>query len=284
MTHPVDPESSHARVSAPDRHPAFPAATELHAGRRYLVTGAARGIGRATAEVLIAHGATVAIADIDRDEIAATAAEIDAAPVVLDVASRTSWEKARHILEDEVGSQLDGLVNNAGITRDKSLLKMDDAMWTTVLDVHLRGTWLGCQVLQPLLAAPTDEDGGLRSDAYGRPAGGAIVNTSSSGRHGAFGQTNYSAAKSGIVGLTKTVALEFARFGIRVNCVAPGPIETDMTAAVPAEVKAKWMEDLALGRLGLPHEIGQATAFLLSPAASYITSHVLDVNGGEMHP
>lgn len=284
MTSPFEPEATPSDSPAPERHPGFPAATGLHAGRTYLVTGAARGIGRATAEVLIAHGATVAIADIDRNAITTTGAEIGATPIVLDVASRTSWEKAFDVLEGEFGSQLDGLVNNAGITRDKSLLKMDDAMWAAVLDTHLRGTWLGCQVLQPLLAAPTTEDGNLCTDAYGRPAGGAIVNTSSSGRHGAFGQTNYSAAKAGIVGLTKTIALEFARFGIRVNCVAPGPIETDMTAAVPAEVKAKWLEDLALGRLGQPHEIGQATAFLLSPAASYVTAHVLDVNGGETHP
>lgn len=284
MTSPVEPDATPPGCPARQRHPAFPTATELHAGRSYLVTGAARGIGRATAEVLITHGATVAIADIDQNAITAAATEVGATPIVLDVASRTSWEKALDVIEGEVGSHLDGLVNNAGITRDKSLLKMDDAMWATVLDTHLRGAWLGCQILQPLLAAPTTEDGSLRTDAYGRPAGGAIVNTSSSGRHGAFGQTNYSAAKAGIVGLTKTVALEFGRFGIRVNCVAPGPIETDMTAAVPAEVKAKWLEDLALGRLGLPHEIGQATAFLLSPAASYITSHVLDVNGGEMHP
>ncbi|MEU3271235.1 SDR family NAD(P)-dependent oxidoreductase [Saccharomonospora sp. NPDC006951] len=275
-------------TSAPDRHPGFPAPSELHAGRTYLVTGAARGIGRASAEVLLAHGATVVIADVDEDAITATARDIGATPFVLDVTSRESWERARDALTGEFGPRLAGLVNNAGITRDKTLSKMDDSMWDSVLDTHLRGTWLGCQVMRPLLAAPSAEDEAGRStvvtDAYGRPAGGAIVNTSSSGRHGSYGQTNYSAAKAGIVGLTKTIALEFARFGIRANCVSPGPVATDMTAGVPDEVKATWLGNVMLSRMGLPHEIGTATAFLLSSAASYITAQVLDVNGGEWHP
>ncbi|ASR35807.1 hypothetical protein BAY61_13240 [Prauserella marina] len=273
---------------APGRHPGFPAGSELHTGRTYLVTGAARGIGRASAEVLLAHGATVAIADVDEEAVTTTAREIRALPVVLDVTSRASWEQARDVLTGEFGSRLAGLVNNAGITRDKTMSKMDDTMWDGVLDTHLRGTWLGCQVMRPLLAAPSirDETGRptVVTDAYGRPAGGAIVNTSSSGRHGSYGQTNYSAAKAGIVGLTKTIALEFARFGVRANCVSPGPVETGMTADVPDDVKAKWLDGLMLGRMGLPHEIGTATAFLLSPAASYITAQVLDVNGGEWHP
>ncbi|MCR3721936.1 MULTISPECIES: SDR family oxidoreductase [Prauserella salsuginis group] len=278
---------THGEPATSSAHTGSPVARRQHSGRTYLITGAARGIGRATAEVLLAHGGTVAVADIDRDAITTTARELGALPVVLDTASRESWNDARDLLDREFGGRLSGLVNNAGVTRDKSLSKMDDDMWDVVLDTHLRGTWLGCQTLQPLIAASTtnDEPGEPKSrPTTGRGASGAIVNTSSSGRHGSYGQTNYSAAKAGIVGLTKTIAIEFARFDIRANCVSPGPIDTDMTANVPDEVKTKWLDDMMLGRMGTPHEIGEATAFLLSPAASYITAQVLDVNGGELHP
>src|SRR5690606_15744658 len=112
---------------------------------------------------------------------------------------------------------------------------------------------------------------------------GAIVNISSSNRHGAFGQTNYSAAKAGIVGLTKAVAAEQAKYGIRCNAVAPGAINTPMIGDVPDRVRQQWMESIALGRLGEPAEIASAIAFLLSDAASYITAALLDVNGGEQH-
>lgn len=262
-----------------ERHPAFPSATKLHQGRRYLVTGGARGIGRATAEVLLAHGAVVAIADVNPEAVVDTAKTIGALPIQLDVTSRQAWEDARSIVSTEFGGRLDGLVNNAGVARDKILLKMDDLMWDTVLDTHLRGSWLGCQIFHPLLCPAENE-----VDGYGRPAGGAIVNTSSSGRHGAFGQSNYASAKAGILGLTKTVALEYARYGIRANAVSPGPIVTEMTSGVPEEVKKQWLKTLPLSRMGQPHEIGEVVAFLLSGAASYITGQVIDVNGGESHP
>src|SRR5690625_4913051 len=128
------------------------ACCKLHGGRRYLVTGGARGIGRATAEVLLAHGAHVTIADIDYNSALETAQQIGANPIELDVTNRKSWEAARDALGDEYTGRLDGLVNNAGITRDKTLVKMDDTMWDAVIDTHLRGTWLGSQVLQPILA------------------------------------------------------------------------------------------------------------------------------------
>ncbi|GAB3040827.1 SDR family oxidoreductase [Sediminivirga luteola] len=238
------------------------------AGRAVLITGAARGIGRATAERLVTAGVRVAVADIRSEAAEATAQELGegALPLTLDVSSRESWRHAYSVLQERWGS-LHGLVNNAGVLRDRTLLKMDDEEWQRVIDTHLRGTWLGCQIMQPLLA----EDGG------------AIVNVSSSGRHGAYGQTNYSAAKAGIVGLTKTVAMEFARYRIRANCVAPGAIETEMTLSVPERVRQTWLENIVLGRLGQPEEIAKAVVFLLSEEASYITAQVLDVNGGELH-
>ncbi|XVQ07672.1 SDR family oxidoreductase [Spirillospora sp. CA-255316] len=240
-----------------------------HERRRYLVTGAGSGIGRATTLLLASRGAEVIAGDLDRAAAARTAAEAGASAhaIALDVADRDSWDAAAGTVADALGG-LDGLVNNAGITRDRSLRKMTDQEWTQVQDVHLRGTWLGCQVLAETLAG---------SDS------GSIVNIASSGRHGSFGQANYAAAKAGVVGLTKTVALEMARFGVRCNAVAPGAVDTPMVAEVPESVRARWLESIVLGRLARPGEIAEAIAFLLSPAASYITAHVLDVTGGEPH-
>ncbi|MDF5758298.1 SDR family NAD(P)-dependent oxidoreductase [Spongiactinospora sp. TRM90649] len=240
-----------------------------HEGRSYLVTGGASGIGRATAEVLAARGARVAIADLDAGGARRTAAELGGhtLPVTLDVADRDSWQAAVAAVETAFGG-LDGLVNNAGITRDRTLARMSDQEWRQVVDVHLRGTWLGCQAARRLLSA---------SDA------GSIVNISSSGRHGSFGQTNYAAAKAGVVGLTKTVALELARAGVRCNAVAPGAVDTPMIRDVPEPVRENWLATITLGRLARPREIAEVVAFLLSPAASYITAQVIDVNGGELH-
>lgn len=240
----------------------------IHNDKAYIVTGAASGIGRATAQKLLAGGARVAVADIREDEVTNTAKELgdSAIPFVLDVANRGSWTAVATDLEKRFGG-LDGLVNNAGVLRDRTLVKMTDDEWHTVVDTHLYGSWLGCQIMQPLLAKN----------------GGAIVNTSSSGRFGAYGQTNYAAAKAGIVGMTKSIAMEFARFGIRANAVSPGPIETQMTLSVPAHVRETWLSSIVLRRLGQPEEIANSTAFLLSDEASYITAQVLDVNGGELH-
>lgn len=239
-----------------------------HGGRRYLVTGAGSGIGRATARLLAEKGAAVVVADVDAGGARATADGIDDATVIeLDVSSRASWKEAAATVSGLPGG-LHGLVNNAGITRDRSLRKMSDAEWQSVIDVHLRGAWLGAQTLAPVLAEAESP---------------AIVNLSSSGRHGSFGQTNYAAAKAGVVGLTKTLALELARHGVRCNAVAPGAVDTPMLTDVPESVKERWRESIALGRLGRPEEIAEAIGFLLSPAASYVTAHVLDVNGGETH-
>ena len=241
--------------------------------RVHVVTGGASGIGRAVVHQLAADGNHVVLADIDAAASTRVATEVSAAtggPVTgtaLDVSSREDWHRVMLEVDDEHG-RLDGLVNNAGITRDAAMRRMDDDAWRSAIDVHLRGSWLGCQAAASLL---------------GRSDNAAIVNISSSGRHGVYGQTNYSSAKAGIIGLTKAVASELARQGTRCNTVAPGAVNTPMTAMVAEDIRRGWEAQLLLRRLAEPEEIASAVCFLLSPAASYITTQVLDVNGGEPH-
>lgn len=229
-------------------------------GRTAIVTGAGSGIGAATARRLAAEGAAVVCADIDADSAAAIADEVGGVARHLDVADRRSWEALV-----AATATIDILVNNAGVTRDRSLLKMTDDEWQTVIDIHLKGMWLGCQHVVP----PIRERGG-----------GAIVNLSSEARRGAFGQANYSAAKAGIVGLTRTVAIEHARHGIRCNAVAPGAVDTPMTRAVPAAVREAWLPNIPLGRFAEAAEIAAVIVFLVSDDASYVTGQCLGVDGG----
>lgn len=241
-------------------------------GHVAIVTGGASGIGAATALRLAQEGAMVAVTDIDAEGAERTAGVIvakgrTAQAFEHDVADRASWSS---VVEGvmEGGGRIDALVNNAAITRDRTLARMTDAEWREVLDVNLTGVWLGCQSVVE----------SMRSGS-----GGAIVNLSSDSRHGAFGQSNYAAAKAGVVGLTRTVALEQARNGIRCNAIAPGAITTPMTAAVPEKVRNSWLDGIPMGRMGDPMEIAAAVAFLVSPDASYVTGHVLGVDGGSSH-
>jgi 3-oxoacyl-[acyl-carrier protein] reductase len=239
-------------------------------GRSAIVTGAASGIGAATTQRLIEEGARVFLADLDLAKVTAAATTLqgkghDAVPVQIDVTDRDSWAAA----VKATGGELDVLVNCAGFLRDRSLLKLTDPEWDAVVDVHLKGAFLGCQAVVPIF-----RDRG----------GGAIVTVSSDARHGAFGQANYAAAKSGVVGLTRTVAIEQAKYGIRANVVAPGPVETPMLESVPAEVKSKWVESIPLGRLAQPSEIAAVIAFLASDDASYLTGAVIPIDGGATNP
>lgn len=234
----------------------------------FIVTGGARGIGRAVATRLHEEGAHVVVADTNREGAESTAAEIRKAggralALVLDVVSRESWTAGVAKVLEEFG-QLDGLVNNAGLTRDSSLLKMSDDDWSAAIDVNLRGAWLGCQLTIPHM----------------KERGGAIVNLSSESRWGAFGQANYAAAKAGLVGLTRTVAIEHARHNIRANAVAPGATLTPMVEAVADNIRAEWRKNIPLRREAQPSEIASSIVFLLSDDASYITGAILGVNGG----
>jgi 3-oxoacyl-[acyl-carrier protein] reductase len=240
-------------------------------GRTVIVTGGASGIGRATVERAAAEGANVVIADVDLGGALAVREAVEAAGGKasahrLDVSSRADWVR---VVEETLAtwSAIHGLVNNAGVTRDKSLLKMTDDEWELVLDVNLRGVWLGCQHVVPQM----------------KQAGGSIVNLSSESRYGEFGQANYASAKAGVVGLTRTVAIEHARHRIRCNAIAPGTIDTPMVAAVPADIRDSWLPRIPMGRLGGPAEVAAAIVFLLGDDSSYVTGQVLGVDGGSSH-
>lgn len=243
--------------------------TGLLQGKSAIVTGAATGIGLAIAELFHAEGATVVLADRDTERAVAAATELGerAHGIGCDVADEESVQDLVDAVVRRTG-RLDVYVNNAGITRDASLRKMTVADFDAVIAVHLRGTWLGVRAASAVM----------------RDAGaGSIINMSSlSGKSGNPGQTNYSAAKAGIVGLTKAAAKELAHKGVRVNAIQPGLIRTAMTAAMPPEVFAEREAAIPLKRAGEPSEIAGVALFLASDLSSYMTGGVLEVGGGRL--
>lgn len=241
-----------------------------------IVTGAARGIGAATAQRLAVDGHRVAVLDLDQNACAPVVEQIVAAggtalAVGADVSDEAAVEAAIEQVEAELGPPL-VVVNNAGVLRDNLLFKMTTADWTTVMDVHLRGSFLMSRATQRHMVEA----------GWGR-----IVNLSSTSALGNRGQANYSAAKAGLQGLTKTLAIELGRFGITVNAVAPGFVETEMTAATAQRMGFDFQEfvterakSIPVGRTGKPEDIAAAVAFFVRPDAGYVSGQVLYAAGG----
>ncbi|GMU57295.1 MAG: beta-ketoacyl-ACP reductase [Candidatus Xenobia bacterium] len=232
-----------------------------------LITGAGRGIGRATAIRFAQEGARVAVADVDLQVASEVAHELgeQGLALELDVSSRESIEAGLDRIVSFWG-RLDVLVNNAGIVRDAQLLKMSEADFDAVIDVNLKAVFACTQVVARRMV----EQGS-----------GVILNASSVvALYGNFGQSNYVAAKSGVIGMTRVWARELGPKGVRVNAVAPGFIETRMTAGIPDKVAEKIYERVPLRRMGLPEEVANAYLWLASDEASYVNGHVLSVDGG----
>jgi 3-oxoacyl-[acyl-carrier protein] reductase len=240
------------------------------ANRIAFITGASRGIGRACALALSAGGAKVVLAARQIDKLEEVAGEIRAAGreafvTAIDLGLQDSIKEAFSKASKDFG-RIDILINNAGLTRDGLAMRMKRDDWDAVIQTNLSGSFFCIQQVMP----------GMVRERWGR-----IVNiTSVVAESGNPGQANYVASKAGLIGLTKSLAQELASRNITVNAVAPGFVETDMTASLNDELKAKITESIPLKRIGKPEEIAAAVKFLASDDASYITGHVLDVNGG----
>lgn len=234
-----------------------------------IVTGSARGIGFGIAKVLSEKGASVVISDVREDAAKEAAAEIVAAggkaiAVACDVSKLEDAEKLFQSTLDAFG-KLDILVNNAGINKDMMAHKMTEEAWNAVIGVNLTGVYHCIRAALPY----------MRERKYGR-----IINISSAGWQGNIGQANYSAAKAGVIGLTKTIAKENAKVGITCNAICPGFIETTMTKSIPEKAWNIMVSKIPMGYVGKPEDVGKAIAFLASDEAAYITAEVLNVGGG----
>ena len=234
-----------------------------------IITGGARGIGKATAEIFTKEGATVIIWDM-LDEGEKTVADLRLAGFnaefqKISVTDVPALEAAAQSIVDKYG-KIDIIINNAGITRDKSFLKMSHDEWQQVIDVNLTGVFNCTKAVAPHMV--------MRN--YGR----IICTSSIVGVHGAFGQTNYAAAKAGLIAMCRTWSKELGSKGITANAVAPGFILTDMTDAIPAEIREQQIRAIPARRAGLPEDIAYTYLFLASDEASYINGQVIGVNGG----
>lgn len=236
-----------------------------------LVTGASRGIGREIALELARNGSHVAITYINNEKKAQDLVEeimslgVKAIAIKADVSKTGEVEEMIKKVEEEFGT-IDILVNNAGVTKDNLLIRMKEDEWQEVMDVNLKGTFLCTKAVARM----------MMKKRYGK-----IINiTSVVGITGNIGQGNYSASKAGIIGFTKSMARELASRGIRVNAVAPGFIETDMTDVLKEDIKENMLKSIPLGRFGTPKDIANAVVFLAGSKSDYITGQVINVNGG----
>jgi 3-oxoacyl-[acyl-carrier protein] reductase len=239
-------------------------------GRVAIVTGGSRGIGAAIAGVLAEHGAAVVVSARDADRLERAVRELEergasALGVVADAGKREDTDRLVEAARTRFG-RLDLLVNNAGITRDGLLIRMKDDDWDRVMETNLRGAFLMTRAAAKVMV---------------RQRSGRIVNiASTAGAMGSAGQANYSAAKAGLIGLTKSTARELAHWGILVNAVAPGLIETDMAAAIPAEAREALLAQVPLKRIGSARDVAEMVGFLAGDGAAYVTGQVFHVNGG----
>ncbi|BBZ43036.1 3-oxoacyl-ACP reductase FabG [Mycobacterium parmense] len=241
----------------------------LLSGQTAVVTGGAQGLGLAIAERFVAEGARVVLGDVNLEATEAAAKQLGgddvAAAVRCDVTRADDVQALVQTAVDRFGG-LDIMVNNAGITRDATMRKMTEEQFDQVIDVHLKGTWNGLRAAAAI----------MRENKRG-----SIINMSSvSGKVGMIGQTNYSAAKAGIVGMSKAAAKELAYLGVRVNVIAPGLIRSAMTEAMPQHIWDQKEAEVPLGRAGEPSEVAGVAVFLASDLSSYMTGTVMEVTGG----
>jgi acetoacetyl-CoA reductase len=234
--------------------------------RLALVTGGAAGIGAAIARRMMEEGANVVILDVSKERAISFSKETGIVARICDVSCFEEVENALKSIEDELGP-IGILINNAGITRDGMVHKLSRHQWDEVIDVNLSAAFNTIRCLSPL----------MRERGWGR-----IINISSmTGQRGTIGQANYAAAKAGMIGFTKTIALELASRGVTANCIAPGFILTDMTMAMRPELLDCERTNIPVNRLGKPEDIAHAAAFLASENASFITGQVIAINGGQ---
>ncbi len=239
-------------------------------GKAALVTGAGQGIGRDIALALATDGADVAVCDVNIEAAQKTAADIEAkGRKSLAIKANVAVSEEVSAMVDQAAEKfgrLDILVNNAGITRDGLILRMKEEDWDLVLDINLKGAFLCTKAALKHMT---------------KQRSGTIINIASIvGAMGNAGQANYVASKAGMIGLTKTIAREYANRGITANAVAPGFIDTAMTQALPENVRQELAKQIPVGKLGTPEDVANAVRFLASPWASYITGQVIHVNGG----
>lgn len=240
-------------------------------GKTALVTGATRGIGRAIALKFASEGADIAFTYRSQEEAALTlTAEIEAMGVRVKAyrSDAASFEDAHNVVADakETFGHIDILVNNAGITKDGLMMRMDEASWDAVIGTNLKSAFNFIHACTPIMA---------------RQRSGSIINMSSVvGVSGNAGQCNYSASKAGLIGLSKSIAKEMGPRGIRSNCIAPGFIATDMTGALPENLRQEWEKQIPLRRAGQPEDVAKVALFLASDLSSYVTGQVINCCGG----